>query len=112
MKEGHNVKNWKKRYFVLSAGKLVYFVELYKGQPTNEKGRVNLQEYIVIKGFTGKNGTSIMLSHKTDARKDYLLEAGDGNERSQWEGAIKAHIQYAAFMQKTRQKSIHEFETI
>lgn len=115
MKQGHNVKNWKRRFFVLDQGKLTYYTDRSKRNRemgTDEKGKLLLHDYVVIKGFTGKNNKSILLSHKESPDKDYLLEATSPEERAEWDHALSAHIKYACYILIQKQKGYSSFENI
>ena len=111
LKEGHVVKNWKKRFFVLEKGHLAYFVDVDKrGVGSEEKGRLRLNEYMLIQGFSGKSQKAILLSHKTDNTKDFLFECGVDEDRMEWESAIKDHIDYATAL--VQQRTQENFDVI
>lgn len=97
MKEGHVVRNWKKRQFVLEAGNLTYYADASPSPPygVGEKGRLNLAEYKIAPGFTGKLNKNILLQHKTDVSRDLLVEAESPYVRDEWEASFLQHIQFA-----------------
>lgn len=101
MKEGHQVKNWKKRYFVLTEGKLTYYVEYKEGKYINEKGKLDLIDYMVMKGFHGNDNRTILLQHNKDKSKDFVLEAHNSDDRILWDHALRAHISYALLLDKS-----------
>jgi hypothetical protein len=107
-KEGHVVKNWKRRYFVLAHGIVTYYVEPSSAEPygINEKGRISLHEYVLIQGFTGKEERNIMLSHKEVITKDLLLVCETIEDRIAWEKAFSEHIEYAVLEHKSRKQFI------
>jgi hypothetical protein len=115
MKQGHHVKNWKRRFFVLYQGKLTYYADRCKRERdsgVDEKGKLNLHDYVVIKGFTGTNNRTILLSHKKSPEKDYIIEAPSPEERVEWEHAISVHVKYAVFLLAQKEKGYEAFATI
>jgi len=115
MKQGHQVKNWKRRFFVLFQGKLTYFVDRSKKEKdagVDEKGKLLLHDYVIIKGFTGKKNLSILLSHKSSPEKDYLIEASSPEERAEWDSALMIHIKFACYLLAQKEKGYEAFATI
>ena len=108
-KEGHVVKSWKSRYFVMENGILIYYVNPQLDPPygVTEKGKLYLHEYFLIKGFTGKENRSIMLSHRDNATKDLLLEADTTLIRDDWEKSLTLHIEHGVYIHKSRKNFIN-----
>jgi hypothetical protein len=95
-KEGHVVKNWKSRYFVLlstpSESKLTYYE---KAKPTAPFG-IGEKGNIALKGCTVQaTGKFITLLPKSGAQSDSLKLDFEANDKDQWVDAIRAHIAYA-----------------
>ena len=93
-KEGHMIKNWKERHFVLlatPAGSTLTYFEKAKNEPPfgeGEKGSVSL------KGSTMKRtGNFIVI---TDASGSELkLDFTKPTEKEKWAQAINAHLTYS-----------------
>ena len=87
VKQGHLVKNWKRRWFVLEWPELKYYKN--PGDPT-PKGIVRCDEVTLSERLaaerTGKDHC-IMVHHP--ARKIYYLQAGDEADMMSWVKAIR-----------------------
>ena len=105
-KEGHLVRSWKKRFFVLDMGLLVYYEKEGEGNRVNpprpplgegEKGRLTLAGATVTKedgaGRLGVNMNRIYISGKNS--EDLLLEAETDMAADAWYRDIQLHIQFA-----------------
>lgn len=105
-KEGHMIRNWKKRFFVLDMGLLVYYERESAGNKKNppvppfgenEKGRLRLSGATVTRedahGRLGVSMNRIYLSGKN--AEDLLLEADTEVAADVWFQDIKAHIEFA-----------------
>jgi len=98
-KQGHRVKNWKKRFFVLKAGQLSYYEQ--NGLEQRGVGE-SLKGSVYLKGATlervmesGKKNKDNMLK-VVDAKKEILLMMAESSvEKDRWFQDIKRHIQYA-----------------
>jgi hypothetical protein len=94
LKEGHIVRNWKNRYFVLEKGKLTY----YESQSSEYPYGVGKKGDLSLKGVTTVCSKSmISLNTKNEAGKEVLalnLDIKYPNERDEWMEAIKQHIEY------------------
>ncbi len=114
-KQGHMIKNWKRRFFVLSYGVLKYYEkngQEARGSGENELGSVDLKSATVkvlvnseIGGSAGRGSTGggtgggggkdFRLSVVSAAGKDLLVEAESLAEKNAWFDAVKKHIIYA-----------------
>lgn len=105
-KEGHLVRNWKKRFVVLDMGVLIYYEKEAAGNKLNppraplgdvEKGRITLAGATVSKenvdGRLGVNMNRIYISGKNV--EDLLLEADTEVAADAWFKDIKEHIEFA-----------------
>jgi len=102
MKQGHDVRNWRKRYFVLESGRLSYYE---KSSGKNEhpygsriKGSLSLQ-YVVAhlgeeKDTHDSHGNRIYLVDNSSGA-DLLISAADYEEAVLWNSLINKHIQFA-----------------
>jgi len=104
-KQGHAVKNWKKRHFELSQGVLVYFDD---DKARNEKGRLpSLSNYESVLG--GNTGEPLLLLLKPcstavaaapggdspgDQPRELLLCFDDVDHLYEWKTALDAHIAF------------------
>lgn len=94
MKEGHEVKNWKKRYFVMELGVMKYYVSPLHHYPYGEelKGELNLAGYEVA--VVNRQGR-IHLKHASGHFKEMMLECGEVQLVTVWLQALDEHIAYA-----------------
>lgn len=88
-KQGHVVKNWKKRWFVLRIGQLQYFKSLTKLK--EPKGSINLVNGSVAKTFT--KGCFVLYDASND--KKYFITAPSEEEMLEWMDAIQFSINQA-----------------
>jgi hypothetical protein len=106
-KQGHRIKSWKKRYFVLYEGTLKYYVkyDADTGMAKNEKDSLNLKNYVF--GILPDMDNKIYIKPDQENKdaivqdKDLLLDffEMDGYEPDvechRWTKAITQHILYA-----------------
>jgi hypothetical protein len=85
MKQGHVVKNWKKRHFVLDDGILIYYEE---ERYVNEKGRLRVCDYHVTYS-SGASDFNMIANSPTE--KSYALKATDWDDSIAWRKALVAH---------------------
>jgi hypothetical protein len=91
-KEGRSFKNWKRRFVVLEAGVLTYYVESTTEYPygIDKKGELSLKSVTM-----SVDGTKIKLSHiGSGSNKDFNIEIKSSEERDEWSSALQAHIDY------------------
>lgn len=96
LKEGHLIKNWKNRFFVLEAGTMTYYESSTDSYPfgVRKKGE------IILKGTTLKvEGNIIAISYDGDVTSreglsKLTLEIRYPTERDEWFQAIRSHIAY------------------
>ena len=96
-KEGRNFKNWKRRFVVLEAGVLTYYVESTTDYPygIDKKGELSLKSVTM-----SIDGTKIKLSHIcSGSNKDFNIEIKSSEERDEWSSALQAHIDYCLALQ-------------
>jgi hypothetical protein len=96
-KQGHVVKNWKSRFFVLDNGVLTYFESSSPNPPfgVNEKGRIELKGCeIVLDDKSIFTLRKISQSTKSDGHDELVLDCKYPNERDEWIETIKSHIEY------------------
>lgn len=97
-KQGHVVRNWKRRYFVLRDGVLAYYESPDPFPPYGKKKKGE----IVLKGYKVTSSTSINLyvycddAASTGEDKDMHLETENSSERDRWLSALKEHAAYAS----------------
>jgi hypothetical protein len=110
MKQGHLVKNWKSRYFVVDKGRLRYFVSKGKDPRIGEnmKGGLDLCGYVA--NFVDDN--KILLTHQpansggtnspavfAQQEKELLLDCQKGQDRMEmlniWLTSLREHIDFA-----------------
>jgi hypothetical protein len=103
-KQGHMVKNWKRRFFVLSYGVVKYYEkngQEGRGSGENELGSVDLKgatvKVVVNSEISAKSGSGkdCRLSIVQSSGKDLLVEAESLVEKNAWFDALKKHILYA-----------------
>jgi hypothetical protein len=93
LKQGHVVKNWKSRFFVLEKGVLTYFESQTANPPygNNKKGEV------ILKGLTIEVKKTFVYLNSMQENKNsvaLLLDIKYPNERDEWVEAIQSHIDY------------------
>jgi hypothetical protein len=94
-KQGHLVKNWKSRFFILEKGVLTYYESSTTTPPygKNMKGFLNLNNCTVA-----VEKTIIRISSAEPANEkghtELVLDIKYPNERVEWVLAIKEHIEY------------------
>ncbi len=102
-KQGHLVKNWKKRFFVLSYGVIKYYEkngQEQRGSGENELGAVELKgatvKVVVNSDISSKSAAKdFRISVVSAAGKELLVEAESVVEKNAWFDAIKKHVVYA-----------------
>lgn len=97
LKEGHLVKNWKNRFFVLENGVLAYYESSTDKAPygVNKKGEILLQGTIAK---VDKNVITIAYDGDASTREgqtSLALEIRYPTERDEWFDAIRSHTEYA-----------------
>jgi hypothetical protein len=96
LKEGHLVKNWKNRFFVLDGGVMTY----YESSTDKPPYGVNKKGEIILKGAKAKVEKNIItISHVGDAaakggQETLTLEIRYPTEKEEWFEAITSHIVY------------------
>mmetsp|Transcript_10010 Transcript_10010/g.15122 ORF Transcript_10010/g.15122 Transcript_10010/m.15122 type:complete len:607 (-) Transcript_10010:236-2056(-) len=112
-KEGHMVRSWKERYFVLIAGDLSYYEKPIDIPPygVKRKGGVSLIGAGVERGGRGSRDSherASSISSRSHSGvfnriylyapegKDLKLEAQDEHQCDEWYQALSAHIAYAS----------------
>eukprot|EP00003_Mantamonas_plastica_P009514 TRINITY_DN1888_c0_g3_i1.p1 TRINITY_DN1888_c0_g3~~TRINITY_DN1888_c0_g3_i1.p1 ORF type:complete len:1220 (+),score=477.79 TRINITY_DN1888_c0_g3_i1:241-3660(+) len=91
-KKGHLVRNWKKRWFVLTVtGKLFYFKAIGDEEPA---GCIDLGVAVIDDegGKEGKNGWPFVISETTGKEKSYTLCTESRIDRRMWLDEIKKYI--------------------
>jgi hypothetical protein len=106
LKQGHVIRNWKKRFFVLNYGELSYYEHdgiAGSGAAEGAKGKVELKGAAVI-AMVEENGKNIIKASAeselrmmiTDSHGDKLIvQAGTRDEKKEWFDALKRHVLYA-----------------
>lgn len=106
LKQGHLVKNWKRRFFVLNYGVLTYYeqdnIASRKGVVDVPKGKINLKNatvVVLVKDEVGGGGRVKDSQERlsvTDASNDVLIvQMQSAEEKKDWFEAIRKHILYA-----------------
>lgn len=101
-KQGHVVRNWKRRFFVLEQGRLTYF-EKTSGKEQPPYG-INPKGCLVVGGMelqepeepTEEDRTKIYLID-VNTGKDLLVSAASESEASMWKEALYKHISFAQY---------------
>jgi hypothetical protein len=101
-KQGHFVKNWKRRYFVLEMGRLQYFEKKCpKEAPPygiNSKGCITMSNMDMLEPEVdeknAEDANKIYLFDQVTG-KDLLVSAADVIECLEWKNALKLHISFA-----------------
>lgn len=97
-KEGHQVKNWKSRYFVLGKGLLKYYLLPLESYPYGQqlKGEISLENYrLETPESIGHHKHTIALIATVSTKPNLNLSCDDELSRDAWTAALRSHIQYA-----------------
>jgi len=91
LKQGHVIKNWKNRFFILDEGVLTYYESSTPNAPygVNKKGELKLNDITVT-----DNKSLVTLSTRGRGAADLVLEIKYPNEREEWVAAIRQHVDY------------------
>lgn len=81
MKQGHIIKNWKKRSFVLTVDSLSYYSDEISSSP---KGEIEFCDIINV--TNGKKSSSFIINTKSG--KNFEIEAKDEKERDIWKTSL------------------------
>jgi hypothetical protein len=98
LKEGHLVKNWKNRFFVLDAGVMTY----YESSTDKPPYGVNKKGEIFLRGTTAKvdkNTITVQYDGDVTSREGLaklVLEIRYPTEREEWFQAIRQHVIYSS----------------
>jgi len=104
LKQGGTIKTWKKRFFILDKGVLIYFTsETTPGsnEGFDEKGRIALSGNDKIKIIDEKKG-KLMLSSTV---RELPMIVDNLDLASAWRDAIQKHIDYVLEKEKMDEKS-------
>jgi ankyrin repeat protein len=88
-KEGHVVKNWKKRWFVLKKGSLCYFASIEKLK--NETGVISLENAILEDASDKKKPFCFAITDNVKNKK-YYIQAPNETEKKDWFQALEYAI--------------------
>lgn len=83
MKQGHIIKNWKKRSFVLTAQSLSYYPDETSSVP---KGCIDLSD--ITKVIDSSKSTNFLI--QTKSGKSYEIQAKDEKEKEIWKSSLLA----------------------
>jgi hypothetical protein len=120
IKQGHIVKNWKRRYFILTSDSEVTLLRYFKGEqpypPYGDYlcGELNLQYYHLIPSKRQIRFDSneeertchcLELVGESSLDKDMLICIEISSEYHSWIGALEAHIDYRKEIQEIAQET-------
>lgn len=94
MKQGGSIKTWKKRFFILENGVLIYYSrETYQGSNVGleEKGRIPLSSGDKITLLEEKKGYKLLLS---SSLRELPMIVDTKDMANAWTAAINDHISY------------------
>ncbi|XP_076841868.1 pleckstrin-2 isoform X2 [Brachyhypopomus gauderio] len=93
VKRGHVVHNWKVRWFVLKADKLLYY--RYEGGKRDNchRGTIPLTGCEITCPYLEYDTRPLVLRLKTNTSEDHFLEACSREERDEWAAVIGAAVQ-------------------
>lgn len=81
MKQGHFIKNWKKRSFVLTVDSLSYYPDETSSVP---KGTIQLADITLVNDSS--KPTNFLI--ETKSGKSYEIQANDENEKNIWKNSL------------------------
>ncbi|XP_066536152.1 pleckstrin-2 [Hoplias malabaricus] len=93
VKRGHVVLNWKVRWFVLKADKLLYY--RYEGgkRDSCHRGTIPLTGCGITCPFLEYENRPLVLKLRTGSGEEFFLEACSREERDEWAAEIRAVVQ-------------------
>ncbi|KAG9274925.1 pleckstrin-2 [Astyanax mexicanus] len=93
VKQGHVVHNWKVRWFVLKANKLLYY--RYEGgkRDSCHRGTIPLAGCEITCPYLEFENRPLVLRLKSSSSEEYFLEACSREERDEWATEILAVVQ-------------------
>ena len=85
VKQGHKIKNWRRRWFVLRGFQLKYY-KAEQGADSNKKvqGLIDVRDFNVQRATIAKSKLALRLVSRQSANQDYLLYAESVTEYEQW----------------------------
>lgn len=106
LKQGHLVRNWRRRFFVLNYGVLAYYdqdnVASRKGTVEAPKGKINLKQAKVVVVVTDEQGGGGRVTEAqervsiTDAQGGVLVvQMQTKDEKKEWFDSLRKHVLYA-----------------
>lgn len=120
MKQGHIIKNWKRRYFILTSDREVTLLRYFKYEQSYAPygdylcGELNLQYYHLIPSERQISFDSsedqrtchcLELVGNSSLDKDLLICIEDSADYQRWIGALEAHIDYRKEIEEIAQEA-------
>ncbi len=96
-KRGELFKNWKKRYFILEDGILLY--------KADDREKTPPIKYAKVSSVITWNGRDHGLCIRLDTGRDLYVDAGSDVKREAWCEALESHAKYNKQMQLKKQKA-------
>ncbi|XP_062850971.1 pleckstrin-2 [Trichomycterus rosablanca] len=93
VKRGHIVHNWKVRWFVLRADKLLYYRYEAGKRDSCHRGSIPLNSCEITCPYLEYENRPLVLRLKTKSMEEYFLEASSREERDEWAAEISAAAQ-------------------
>lgn len=91
-KQGHIVRNWKRRFFVLQNGVLSYAV-----QPNSAVvGTIQLRDYVVRESTAREHSIELVPARADSGKKHFLIAADQEEDIQQWTRVLRRTVQLAA----------------
>lgn len=95
VKQGHFIKNWKRRSFVLTGDELLYYESETSTQPL---GIIPLAEIADVVDVPNSNSFKIL----TAGGKFYTIKAASSDEKQEWMRAVTSTHQHSDLMSKAQ----------
>lgn len=85
VKQGHFIKNWKRRSFVLTRDRLSYYENEDSAQP---RGSIDLKDIATVEPAGDGKRDSFRIA--TRQGKTYLIQASSEQEKEEWMNTVEA----------------------
>ncbi|KAG7252712.1 hypothetical protein CRUP_027221 [Coryphaenoides rupestris] len=93
VKQGHLVRNWKARWFVLTPDRLLYYKYAGSKRDSCQRGRVMLKDCEVTCPYLEYDSRPLVFKLRTQSSVEHFLEACSREERDAWAAAISSAVE-------------------
>lgn len=106
-KQGHVLRTWRRRYFVMDMGMIQYFDK--KGASANQGDGYKGRLYLAGCEVRWTPNTDRLYITASEGARDLLLQTESIDDAEEWEAAILRHIDYASKYKQLAAESSADF---